>query len=127
MLPDIKKQIEYWSNGALDNIETAEILIDKGKRLERLFFCHLALEKALKAHVTKATQTVPPKTHNLKRLADLTEISFKDPDYELFGQMMDFQLEGRYPEVASKPPDKRTCLGYLKKTKEYVEWLNGLL
>lgn len=127
MLPDIKKQIKYWRDGAVDNLETADILIEKGKRLEGLFFCHLALEKALKAHVTKTTEDVPPKTHNLKKLADLTEIDFKEKDYELFAKMMEFQLEGRYPEVALKPPDKKTCIGYLKKLKEFVEWLSAQL
>lgn len=127
MQPDIPKQIEYWINGALDNIETAEILIEKGKRLEGLFFCHLALEKALKAHVTKATQNVPPKSHNLKRLADMAGLTLKESEYEFLARMMDFQMEGRYPEFAVKAPDKKACSGYLKKTKEFVEWLKGQL
>ena len=127
MQPDIPKQIEYWINGALDNIETAEILIEKGKRLEGLFFCHLALEKALKAHVTKATQTVPPKTHNLQRLAEIAGLELQESDYRFLGEMMEFQVEGRYPEMAPKVPDKKTTADYFKKSGEVVGWLNGLL
>lgn len=127
MLPDIKKQIKYWRDGAVDNLETAEILIEKGKRLEGLFFCHLAIEKALKAHVTKTTKEAPPKTHNLQRLADIARLGLQESDYRFLGEMMEFQIEGRYPEMGPKVPDKRKTAGYFKKSKETVEWLNGLL
>lgn len=50
---DIDKQIEYWLNGAKDDIVTAEILIQKNRLLHGLFFCHLVVEKGLKAHVVK--------------------------------------------------------------------------
>ncbi len=124
MKPDIPKQIEYWRSGAIDNLDTAGILIEKGKLLEGLFFCHLAIEKALKANVTKATSDVPPKTHNLKRLADLAGLTFKESDYEFLATMMEFQLEGRYPEITKKSPDKKVSSSYLKEAKEFVEWLN---
>ena len=127
MQPDIPKQIKYWINGALDNIETAEILIDKGKRLEGLFFCHLALEKELKAHVTKATQTVPPKTHNLVRLAEIAGLDLQEEVYVFLGDMMEYQVEGRYPEMAPKVPDKKKTTDYSKKSGEVVKWLKGLL
>ena len=119
--------MEYWRDGAVDNIEVAEILIEKGKRLEGLFFCHLALEKALKAHVTKATQAVPPKTHNLQRLADIAGLELRESDYRFLGEMMEFQIEGRYPEIGPKVPDKKKTAGYFKKSREVVGWLNGLL
>ncbi len=50
---DIKKQIEYWKNGAINDIDTAELLINNGKYLHGLFFCHLVIEKIIKAHVVK--------------------------------------------------------------------------
>ena len=127
MLPDIKKQIKYWSDGAVNNVETAAILIEKGKRFEGLFFCHLALEKAIKAHVTKNTKDIPPKTHNLQRLAVLAGLVLKEKDFEFLGEMMEFQIEGRYPDIASKMPDKRRSKSCFVKTGKMVEWLNGLL
>ena len=124
---DIPKQVEYWRSGALDSLEAAEILIDKDKRLEGLFFCHLAIEKALKAHAVKGTRDVPPRTHNLQRLVSVARLDLKDSQFDFMGNMMEFQIEGRYPDMVSKPPDKRACQRYLKKTKDMVEWLNGLL
>jgi len=127
MLPDIKKQIKYWIGGAVDNIETAGILVEKGKRLEGLFFCHLALEKALKAHVTKATEEVPPKTHNLQRLAELAELDLQETVYIFLGEMMEYLIEGRYPEINPKVPDKKKASSYFKRSGEIVEWLKEQL
>jgi len=62
---DINKQIDYWSNGACSDIETAEILITADKYIEGLFFCHLSIEKILKALLVKNTKQLAPKSHNL--------------------------------------------------------------
>lgn len=62
---NIQKQIEYWISNAESDLETAKLLISNNKILHGLFFCHLVIEKALKAHVTKDTNEVPPKSHNL--------------------------------------------------------------
>lgn len=46
---NIKNQIDYWVNGADEAFQTAEILIAQKRMLHGLFFCHLAIEKILKA------------------------------------------------------------------------------
>lgn len=65
---DIDKQIEYWKSGAVNDIDTAELLINNNKLLHGLFFCHLVIEKIIKAHVAKDTKNIPPKIHNLNWL-----------------------------------------------------------
>ena len=60
---NIDKQIKYWKNNAITDINTAEILINNKKYLHGLFFCHLTIEKIIKAHVVKWTKEIPPKTH----------------------------------------------------------------
>ncbi len=45
---DIDKQIEYWRSGALNDIDTAVLLIKNNKILHGLFFCHLVIEKIIK-------------------------------------------------------------------------------
>ncbi len=55
---DLEKQIEYWKRGADSDIETAEFLISGRKYLEGLFFCHLTIEKILKALVVKKYRTI---------------------------------------------------------------------
>lgn len=61
---NISKQIQYWQKGAYDDIETAKILIENGKLVHGLFFCHLSIEKIVKALVVKTTN-----------LSDFNEIS----------------------------------------------------
>jgi HEPN domain-containing protein len=63
---DTPKQVDYWRRGSDDDMESAEILLDKKKTQQSLFFCHLALEKMLKALFTHNIGQVPPKTHNWK-------------------------------------------------------------
>ncbi|NJM94308.1 MAG: HEPN domain-containing protein, partial [Cytophagales bacterium] len=60
-----EKQIQYWIDGAATDISTAELLIKERRWLPGLFFCHLAVEKALKAHYVKSLGAMAPKTHNL--------------------------------------------------------------
>lgn len=51
---EIQKQIKYWINGAEDDLLTAELLIQEWRILHGLFFCHLVIEKGIKAHVVKS-------------------------------------------------------------------------
>ena len=60
-----KKQVEYWTLSASSDLSTAELLIEHNKILHGLFFCHLVLEKALKAKYVKFNSKLAPKNHNL--------------------------------------------------------------
>ncbi len=77
IVPNIGKQIEYWIISARSDLDTAKLLIRKARYVHGLFFCHLAIENALKAHVTKETGEIPPKTHNLIYLLDLSNLEFE--------------------------------------------------
>jgi HEPN domain-containing protein len=71
-----EKQIEYWIQGAEDDLLTADLLIREKRILHGLFFCHLVIEKAIKAHVVKATGEVAPRSHNLIYLSEKTDLEF---------------------------------------------------
>jgi HEPN domain-containing protein len=71
---DVEKQIEYWKSGAIDDLETAKILIDKNRLLHGLFFCHLVVEKAIKAQVVKYSKEIAPRSHNLIYLLEKTDL-----------------------------------------------------
>ena len=58
---NIPKQLEYWIKGADDDIITADLLIKEQRILHGLFFCHLVIEKAIKAHYVKQTLRNCPK------------------------------------------------------------------
>jgi HEPN domain-containing protein len=122
-----KIRVEYWLKGADSDIETAGILIENKKYLHGLFFCHLAIEKILKAHVTKTTDLIPPKSHNLFRLLEIANIEITDDTAEFLGVLMKYQLEGRYPDFSLDIPGKNKVIEYLLKTKEILLWLKKIL
>lgn len=119
----IDKQIRFWAEGARDDWDTAEILGEAGKTRQCLFFAHLALEKALKAHVCRATQALAPRIHNLVRLANLAQLTPGRAYLEVLARMNPFNLEGRYPELMPVAPDPDTTKARLEEAGEVLEWL----
>ena len=126
-LVSTKKQVSHWASGALDDWETAEILLVAGKTRQCLFFAHLALEKALKAHVCRATNDLAPRIHNLARLARLSTLPIEREDLEVLARMNEFSIEGRYPEASSGPPGARATKVRLDEAKEVFQWLQERL
>lgn len=120
---EFEKQISYWIGSATEDFEVAKILIEKKRYLHGLFFCHLVVEKSLKAIVVKITQEFAPKSHNLIYLAEKSKIELSEKQLEFFGILMKYQLEGRYPGYSPRIPLKKEIENYLLKTKESLEWL----
>lgn len=120
---DIRRQIEYWLNGSQDDIEAAAVLLEKGKVRQSLFFAHLAVEKALKAHVSKAAESVPPRTHDLLRLAELAGISLDPPRRTFLARLQRFCLEGRYPDSPLEMPELDEARAELDDARETRSWL----
>jgi hypothetical protein len=75
---DVPKHVEYWRSGAEEDWDAAMDLISNQRSRHGLFSVHLALEKTLKALVTRNTGNVPPKIHALLRLGDLASLPFTD-------------------------------------------------
>ncbi len=124
---NIGKQIEYWINSAKSDLDTAELLIRESRYIHGLFFCHLSIEKELKAHVVKATGNIPPKSYNLIYLLDLSTLEIGESYEDFLGILMKYQLEGRYPDYNPVIPAKDKVLEYLSKTKEILIWLERKL
>jgi len=101
---EVQKQIEYWINTANDDLQTAELLIDNNRIMFGLFLCHLCIEKGIKAHVSRCTNNVPPKVHNLSYLIEKTDLELSDDQLLFCDTLMYYQLEGRYPEFYPKVP-----------------------
>ncbi len=124
---DLEKQIEYWKRGADSDIETAELLISGRKYLEGLFFCHLTIEKILKALVVKSTGQLAPKSHNLGYLSELATLELAQEHVFFMAILMRYQLEGRYPEYYPKLPSIEIVNEYFQKTKILLGCLKSML
>jgi HEPN domain-containing protein len=110
-------------NGGQDDLLTADILIKKKRNLHGLFFCHLAIEKALKAHYVKTIGDLAPRTHNLISLAENAGIILADDQLIFLGILMKYQLQGRYPDYNPVLPDQGVVYMYFVKTRELFQWL----
>ena len=63
-----------------------------------LFFCHLAMEKFLKAVYVKIKDDFAPKTHNLLYLCELCGIELTEEQMTFYAILMKYQITGRYPD-----------------------------
>jgi HEPN domain-containing protein len=124
---DKLKQIEYWISTAEEDLSSAVLLISNNKILHGLFFCHLCIEKALKAHVVKKTGEVPPKIHNLNRLLEICNITLNEKEIKLIDFLMIYQLEGRYPDSYPEIPPITFSNNLLDQTKELFQCLKEKL
>lgn len=124
---DVIKQIEYWTKVSEDDLITADLLIREKRILHGLFFCHLVIEKALKAHVVKISGEIAPKSHNLIYLSEKANLELDD-EFEIFlGILMKYQLQGRYPDYNPVLPDIAKVNEYFEKTKTLSQWLKERL
>lgn len=91
--------IQYWITTSNDDWGVVEVLFEKNKFVQALFFGHLLIEKLCKAHWVKCNESnVPPKTHNLLYIISQTDLKLSDEQLKYFNRLNDYQIEGRYPE-----------------------------
>ena len=124
---DVQKQIDYWRTGSEEDIGAAEVLFETERYRHALFFAHLAVEKALKAHVAKRTGELPPKIHNLIRLAEIARITLQSDQTQWLRAFNLYQLEGRYPDLAQVVVDREAAAQRMARAKEFILWLTAQL
>lgn len=124
---DLDKQFDYWTTGSGEDIAAAETLVEKGHPRHGLFFAHLALEKMLKAHVVRCTCDVPPRIHNLVRLAQIAGLRPGDERQRFLRRFDLYQLEGRYPDSPQTGISTNLARQELQKAAEVLQWLKTQL
>jgi len=124
---EVDKQIEYWRAGSDEDFAAAESLLEKGHLRHSLFFCHLALEKMLKGHVAQRTRQIPPRIHNLVRLAEIANLKLEPEPREFLREFNLYQSEGRYPDFSPVSIDVSLAREEISKTREMLRWLKTQL
>ena len=122
-----KEVVKYWVTASNEDFDSAEILFQNKKYHHALFFCHLSIEKFLKAIIVKSTKTAPPLIHDLVRLAEKAEVPLSELQKEQLAEITTFNIEARYDDYKlsfRKKAKKQFALKYLKKTKDILQWLN---
>lgn len=105
----------------------AQELQEKRRFRHALFLAHLAIEKMLKAHVTRATSSPPPKIHNLNRLAELAQLGLDADRDACLRSLNVYQIEGRYPDSLLTPISGPIAESDMAAAREMVQWLNTQL
>jgi HEPN domain-containing protein len=125
------EHIKYWLNSAEDDLESAFVIFDSKNYHWSLFIGHLSLEKLLKAiYVQTTNNKVPPRIHNLLKLAEISNINLNQEQKEFFTDVNRFNVEARYPEFKDelrKIATEEFTIKYLNKIKEHFQWLKSLI
>jgi HEPN domain-containing protein len=124
---NVPKLIHYWKQGAEEELDTAHVLLENRKKRETLFFAHLALEKALKAHVVRATSKIAPYSHDLPFLAHGASLELSLEQRDFLAEMNKHVSKSRYPGEGYEPPSLKVVREYLQRTEEMVQWLIQML
>ena len=108
------------------DLGTAESLISAGRYPPAIFFCHLALEKALKALYTEKFNDNPEKTHSLVYLVELLELELPQQYLDSLFVINRIGVTGRYPhnlEEVLEQYTKAKTQKILSETGEILSWL----
>lgn len=124
---DVRKQIDFWRSNSDEDFAAAQSLLEKGHLRHSLFFAHLAVEKMLKAHVTRQTKDIPPRIHNLIRLAEIAGLSLSPEQEDFLSRFDAYQLEGRYPDSVQILLDLKAACEKLASAEEILKWLKTRL
>jgi HEPN domain-containing protein len=122
---DMERQIEYWRTSSWEDLEAGRSLLKSGHYRHALFLAHLALEKMLKARVIIHTRQLPPRIHNLERLAEISGLQLDLERKQALSSFGIYQLHGRYPDPAQPPVDKESAAKDLAIAEEMLKWLNA--
>lgn len=122
-LPDIR----YWLTSSRKDFCVAQSLFNLKHYPQCLFFCHLSLEKLLKAVMIKITKEYPPYIHDLRRLAELAKVHLTEKQKQILDMISTFNIAGRYSDEKLqfyKRYNKRNfAQRYLRTTEELISWL----
>ena len=90
---------EHWAAQADYDLSVANLLYQQSAYRYCVFFCHLALEKRLKAILLERTgRREPPHSHNLRTLARGIRASLPQDYYMFLIHMTAHSIVARYPE-----------------------------
>lgn len=127
-----EKNIQVWIDIAEEDLSTSEWCVEGKKFLWAMVMCQQAIEKLLKAIYLKKTEEIPPKIHNLNKLAEYSNISdeLSEEVKSFFDELLIYYFSSRYPDKSSllkKELNEDKVVNSLNKTKEVFTWLKNKL
>ncbi len=127
---NIEKITNHWITTSDRDYETMIHLFEKKDFHWALFIGHLVIERLLKVAVVKRTENHAPFTHDLRRLAKLSQIEFNETNKKRLDTITTFNLNARYDNY-KQDFYKRCTPEYTEKwvavIKELRQWIKKLL
>jgi HEPN domain-containing protein len=124
----INNKVKYWIEISEEDLETAEILFNKNKYLYAGYFLQQSVEKIIKAYYQMTKNDLPPRTHNLVYLTEITGLinELTDGKENILYTLNPLNIETRYPEYREKISKSLTKVRLnkiLDETKEFHKWI----
>lgn len=127
-----RNDAEYWLGLARYDMRAAKAMLKAKQRLYVGFFCHMVIEKTLKAYWIDVKHDSPPFTHGLSFLAEQTGIMAEMDERSLM--VLDFleplHIETRYPTEKSRllrMLTARKCAWLVTETERLHKWIKNKL
>ena len=126
------EKVQYWLDLASTDLGAAQAMLKSKYYLHVGFMCHLTIEKSLKAAITHFTDEIPPKSHQLVKLATKAGLHDKmtEDQQELLRELNPLNIEGRYPEYKAGIAETLTnnkCIQLIERTEELLCWIEQQL
>ncbi len=119
----VEKHVAGLREGSVQALSDSIYLLKDKRIFLCLFAAHLAVEKAVKAHVAREIKDIPPFIHNLPKLAEIARIELTKKQRNLLADLTFYNISGRYQESVGKPPPISEVKAIVRQSKEMVEWL----
>lgn len=117
---------EEWLRQADYDLETAEYMLQGGRRFYAVFMAHLAVEKALKGLYRLRLGHEAPKTHNLPYLLELVSLQPPPGKQQFLVDLTAAQVASRYAENITKAQQAfgpQRTRRILDDAKEVIAWI----
>lgn len=125
---NLEDKIKFWEKKARECYKVAKQQYELRNFLWCLFFCHLTIEKVIKARVLEITKKEAPHIHDLLILSNLAKIELSKELFDTLKIITEFNIEARYDdyrEKLRKQANKNFTERYLNITKELLKWFLG--
>jgi len=124
----MRDKAKYWLEMCDYDLSSAKVCLRGKKLLWAAFMCHLVLEKSLKAVIANQTDEMPPKIHNLIKLAKRGNIAsdLSESQHNFLEYMNDYQIEARYPDYKAQLASTLNlaiCKTIYKDTEDFLCWI----
>jgi HEPN domain-containing protein len=120
---------KQWAEQAHYDLDTARAMLEAGRYLYVVFCCQQAVEKMLKALIAQRSKELPPRIHQLVRLAEVAGLGVTDEQADLLRELSAYYFQTRYPEevaeVGSQVKEQQ-AQRVLRQTQEMAQWLSSM-